>query len=266
MHAQDLFDETYLALLANKARSSLTILGIVIGIASVIAMIAIGQGSQSNIQSSIQSLGSNLVLVMPGAQRGVGMQVSQGRGSAQTLTQGDAEAIAAEISLAAAVAPELSGRYQVTAKGTNTNTSVVGTNADYTSIRNVEIDLGSFISDQNVKNKSKVVVLGPTVRDDIFGEGVNPVGQTIRIKQIEFKVIGVTKAKGGTGFSNQDDMLFVPISTAQQFLSGSDKVSTISVQAKDQKSMTNLQEEITALLLERHNISDPSAADFSTLN
>ena len=266
MTVQDLFEETYLALLANKARSSLTILGIVIGIASVIAMIAIGQGSQSSIQSSIQSLGSNLVLVMPGTQRGVGTQVSQGRGSAQTLTQGDADAIATEISLAAAVAPELSGRYQVTAKGTNTNTSVMGTNANYTGIRNVEVDLGSFVTEQHVKNKSKVVVLGPTVRDDIFGEDVNPLGQTIRIKQIEFKVIGVTKAKGGTGFSNQDDMLFVPISTAQQFLSGSDKVSTISVQAQDQKSMEVLQEQITTLLLGRHNIADATAADFSTLN
>lgn len=266
MTAHDLFEETYLALLANKARSSLTILGIVIGIASVIAMIAIGQGSQSNIQSSIQSLGSNLVLVMPGTQRGVGMQVSQGRGSAQTLTQGDADAIANEVSLAEAVAPELSGRYQVSAKGSNTNTSVMGTNANYTGIRNVEVDSGNFITDQHVKNKSKVVVLGPTVRDDIFGEGINPVGQTIRIKQIEFKVIGVTKTKGGTGFSNQDDMLFVPISTAQQFLSGSDTVSTISVQAQDQKSMEALQAQITALLLDRHNISDVTAADFSTLN
>ncbi|MFA6253026.1 MAG: ABC transporter permease [Patescibacteria group bacterium] len=266
MTAHDLFEETYLALLANKARSSLTILGIVIGIASVIAMIAIGQGSQNNIQSSIQSLGSNLVLVMPGTQRGAGTQVSQGRGSAQTLTQGDADAIAEEISLAAAVAPELSGRYQVTAKGTNTNTSVMGTNSNYTGIRNVEVDSGSFVTEQHVKNKSKVVVLGPTVRDDIFGEGVNPVGQTIRIKQIEFKVIGVTKAKGGTGFSNQDDMIFVPISTAQQFLSGSDKVSTISVQAQDQKSMEPLQEQITTLLLERHNIADSASADFSTLN
>ena len=266
MKTQDIFDETYLALLANKARSSLTVLGIVIGIASVIAMIAIGQGSQSNIQSSIQSLGSNLILVMPGAQRGVGMQVSQGRGSAQTLTQADADAISQEISLAQAVAPELSGRYQVAAKGTNTNTSVVGTNTNYPSIRNVEIGLGTFISDQNLKNKSKVAVLGPTVRDDIFGTDANPVGQTIRIKQIDFKVIGVTKAKGGTGFSNQDDMIFVPISTAQQFLSGSDKVSTISVQAKDQKSMETMQTQITNLLLTRHNISDPAAADFSTLN
>lgn len=266
MKTQDLFDETYLALLANKARSSLTVLGIVIGIASVIAMIAIGQGSQNNIQSSIQSLGSNLVLVMPGAQRGVGMQVSQGRGSAQTLTQADADAISQEISLAQAVAPELSGRYQVSVKGANTNTSVIGTNSVYPSIRNVDINLGFFITDQHLKNKSKVAVLGPAVRDDIFGVDVNPVGQTIRIKQIDFKVIGVTKAKGGTGFSNQDDMIFVPISTAQQFLSGSDKVGTISVQAKDQKSMETMQAQITKLLLSRHNISDPTLADFSTLN
>ncbi|MFA5126821.1 MAG: ABC transporter permease [Patescibacteria group bacterium] len=266
MRSSDIFEETYLALLANKVRSVLTILGIVIGIASVIAMIAIGQGSQGTIQSSIQSLGSNLILVMPGMQRGVGTQISQGRGSAQTLTLEDAYAIRDEVDSVEAVAPELSGRYQVTAKGTNTNTSIVGTTSSYPSIRNVEIDSGLFISDQNVGSMSKVAVLGPTTRDDVFGEGVDPVGQTIRINQIDFKVIGITKVKGGSGFSNQDDMIFVPITTAQQFLAGNDRVSTISVQATDQSVMMQMQSDITSLLLSRHNISDSTLADFSTLN
>lgn len=266
MKTSDLFEETYLALIANKARSGLTILGIIIGIGSVIAMIAIGQGSQNTIQASIQSLGSNLILVMPGMQRGIGMQVSQGRGSAQTLTQEDANAISNNITLAQEVAPELSGRYQVTAKGTNTNTSVVGTTASYLAVRNVEISEGIFISDQNIKSLAKVAVLGPTVRDDIFGADSNPVGQTIRVKRINFKVIGVTQTKGGSGFSNQDDMIFIPLSTAQQFLTGSSYVSTISVQAIDENSMAEMQQQITALLLARHNISDPTMADFSTLN
>ena len=117
MIISDLFQETYSALLSNKVRSGLTILGIVIGIGSVIAMVSVGQGASSSIQSSIQSIGSNLVMIMPGAQRGVGMQVSSGRGSAQTLKQDDADAIQKEITLAKAVAPELSGRYQITAKG-----------------------------------------------------------------------------------------------------------------------------------------------------
>jgi putative ABC transport system permease protein len=264
MKIADLFEEIFFALFSNKARSGLTILGIVIGVGSVIAMIAIGQGSQSSIQSNIQSLGSNLVQVMPGTQRSSG--VSSGWGSSQTLTNEDAEAIATEISLANAVAPEISGRYQITAKGTNTNTQVVGTVSAYPGVRNVEIDFGSFISDQNVKSLSKVTVLGPGVRDDLFGEGADPVGQTVRIKGIEFKVIGVTKTKGGSGFGSQDDMIFIPLSSAQKFLVGKSYVSTINIQAQDAESMTALQEEVTSLLLARHNISDPESADFRIMN
>lgn len=266
MIISDLFQETSSALLSNKARSGLTILGIVIGIGSVIAMVSVGQGAQSSIESSIQSIGSNLVMIMPGAQRGIGMQISSGRGSAQTLKQDDADAIQKEITLAKAVAPELSSRYQVTAKGKNTNTSVLGTTAVYPEVRNVQIDTGSFISDQNIRSMSKVAVIGPSARDDLFGENTNPIGQTIRIKKVDFKIIGVAKAKGGSGFSNQDDMIFIPLSTAQHFLAGSDYVSTISVQAIDQNSMTAMQEQITSLLLSRHNISNPQLADFSIMN
>ena len=262
----DLLEETYLAIFANKVRSGLTILGIVIGIGSVIAMISIGQGAQGMIESSIQSLGSNLVIIMPGAQQTTGFQASTGRGSAQTLTKEDADAIQNEVSLVEAVAPEVSGRYQITAKGTNTNTQVVGTTALYPTVRNIEIAEGSFISDYNEKSMSKVAVLGPTVRDDLFGQDSNPTGQTIRIKKIDFKVIGVTKTKGGTGFSNQDDIIFIPLSAAQQFFTGKDYVTSISAQAINQESMTAMQEEITSLLLARHNISNPQLADFSTLN
>ncbi len=266
MTTADLFEETYSALSANKVRSGLTVLGIIIGISSVIAMISIGQGAQSSIQSSIQSIGSNLILVTPGAQRGPGVQVSAGRGSARTLTQADADALGKELSGVKAQAPELSGRYQITSKGKNTNTSVVGTVTAYPSVRNVEIDQGSFITDQHVQSISKVAVLGPTTRDDLFGEGADAVGQTIRIKNIEFKVIGITKVKGGTGFGSQDDMIFIPLSSAQRFLAGDQYVSTISVQAPDAASMSFLQQQITDLLLARHHISNPQAADFSTLN
>jgi len=262
----DLFKETYSALLVNKARSGLTVLGIVIGIGSVIAMISIGQGASGTIESSIQSLGSNLIMVTPGAQTGTGVQVSSGRGSAQSLNTSDAEAIMNEMYYVQAVAPELSGRYQVTAKGTNTNTQIIGTTSAYPSVRNVEVELGSFISDQNVTGISKVAVLGPTTRDDLFGEDVDAVGQTIRIKGMEFKVIGITEAKGGSGFGSQDDMIYIPLTTAQKFLAGKDYLTTISVQAVSQESMTFLQEEITSLLLARHNISDPELADFSIMN
>lgn len=266
MKIQDLIEEIFFALLANKARSFLTILGIVIGIGSVIVMIAIGQRSQSKITSSIESLGANLIVVSPGTQRGFGMMVSGGRGSAQSLTIDDAEAIKNELSLVKAIEPEVSSRYQVLAKGTNTNVSVVGTNNDYLLVRNMQIGEGSFISEQDLKNKSKIAILGTTVRDDLFGENAEAVGQTIRINGIEFKVAGITIAKGGNTMNSQDNMVFIPITTAQQYLSGSKYVSSIYVSAIDQKSMTILQEQITSLLLERHNISDPDSADFSTTN
>ncbi len=269
MKISDLFEETYFALLANKARSGLTILGIVIGIGSVIAMIAIGQGSQNSIASNIESLGSNLIVVMPGMQRGVGMQVSQGRGSATTLTLEDSKAIASEISLVKAVSPEVSSRQQVKAKTNNTNTSIVGVMPEYLSVRNVQIDQGSFITNQQVDSMSRVAVLGPSVVDDLFGEDIEAsdvIGKTVRFKNMDFKVVGVTKEKGGTGFGSQDDMIFIPLSTAQQFLTGSKNVSNIYVQAVNQNSMTELQTEITTLLLSRHNISDSSSADFSTIN
>jgi len=266
MRTSDLFDETFTALSSNKARSGLTILGIVIGISSVIAMVSIGQGAQNTIQSSIQSIGSNLILVTPGQQRGPGVQVSAGRGSARSLTQADADAIVQSITSADAVAPEISGRYQVTSKGKNTNTSIVGTVGSYPYVRNLTIDSGSFITDQNVRSLSKVAVIGPTARDDLFGTDADPLGQTIRIKNIEFKIIGLTKSKGASGFGSQDDMIFVPLSTAQRYLAGDEYVSTISVHASDASAMTELQTQITTLLLERHKIVDPTLADFSVMN
>ena len=262
----DIAQETYSALSSNKVRSGLTMLGIIIGISSVIAMVSIGQGAQTTIQSSIQSIGSNLITVSPGVQRGVGTQISGGQGSAKSLTQADADAITKEIALAKTVSPELSGRYQIVSKGKNTNTSVLGSTPAYPTVRNVEIDEGSFITDQNLKSLSKVAVLGPTTRDSLFGEGASVIGQTIRIKNIEFKVIGVTKVKGGSGFSNQDDIIFIPLTTAQRYFVGDQYVTSISIQAQDAESMTQLQQDVTALLLDRHNIKDETLADFSIFN
>jgi len=264
----DTISETLTALLSNKVRSGLTILGIVIGIFSVIAMLAIGQGAQSSVASSIQSIGSNLVIVMPGAQKGVGQAVSTGRGNAKTLTMEDATAIA-QISTAKAVSPEVSARAQVIYKGLNTNTSITGVEPAYMTVRNTDVSDGDFISDVNVSSGAKVAVLGPTTRDDLFGVGADPtsvIGQTIKIKQIEFKVIGIAKSKGGSGFSNPDDAIYIPVTTAQRFLSGNQYVSDISVSAIDSNSTADLQQSITDLLLTRHHISDPANADFSTLN
>ncbi len=264
MMLSDLAYETYSAVTINKARTGLTILGIVIGIASVITMVSIGQGAQQTIESSIQAIGSNLIMVTPGAQRG--LQVSSGRGSAQSLTLGDSTAIEKEISGVKAVAPEVSRRYQITAKGKNTNTQVIGTTNGYASARNIEVDLGTFIADQQVKSRYKVAVIGPTTRDDLFGENANSIGQTIRINKIDFKVIGITKAKGGSAGGSQDDVIYIPITTATQFLAGSEYLSTINIQAIDQESLSTVQGAVTNLLLARHKISNPQLADFSTLN
>ncbi len=266
MKFSDIAHETYSALSANKIRSGLTILGIVIGISSVIAMVSIGTGAKNSISSSIESLGSNLLQVTPGAQRGQGFAASSGRGSARTLTQADADAIRS-VADVVAVDPQVQGRYQVTAKGTNTNTSVIGVSAAYPEVRSVAVFEGVFFSDSQNLSASKVAVLGPTVRDDLFGAGAEGVvGQVVRINGIEFKVIGITETKGGTGFTNQDDQAFIPVRSMQRYLTGGQYLTTIAVQAADSERMTQVQEEITALLRERHKIAEDEEADFSIFN
>jgi putative ABC transport system permease protein len=265
----DTLHETYAALSANKTRSGLTMLGIIIGISSVIALVSIGQGATSSIQSSINALGSNLLLISPGAARTQGFAASAGRGGAKSLTTDDMDAILSQVADVSAVAGEVSGRYQITAKGTNTNTTVNGITASYPSVRNLSVAEGSFISDQQNSSAAKVAVIGPTTMADLFGEDAQPadaVGQSIRIKGQEFKVIGVTVAKGGTGFQNQDDIIYIPQLTASRYLAGSKYLTTIDVQAASSKVMAQAQADITALLLDRHHISDAAAADFSVLN
>ncbi len=265
MMIRDVLTETYAALSGNKARSGLTMLGIVIGISSVIALVGVGQGATSSVTSSIANLGTNLLTISPGASRNAG-PVSGGFGSATTLTQADATAIKSEISDVSAVAVELSRRYQVTYKGNNTNTQVIGTEASYAGIRNVTLSTGAFITDQQNKDYAKVAVIGPTVRDDLFGVDADAIGMTIKINKIQFKVIGVTASKGGSGFNNTDQYIYVPVSSAQRFLAGKTSISSIDVQAANQKVMSTAKQEITTLLLSRHNITDSTSADFTVVN
>ena len=267
MTTKDIIHETVSALTANKVRTSLTMLGIIIGISSVITMVSIGQGAQSSIQSSIQSIGSNLIIVSPGATRSFGYGASSGRGAAKTLKVDDVTAISQEVQNIGALSPEISSRYQVTAKGTNSNTTVTGVEPAYATVHNVTVNDGEFISDQDISSRSKVAVIGPTTSDDLFGTGAEAVGQTIRVNGMEFKVVGVTKSKGGTGFGNQDDMVYIPFTSAQLFLLGdSTYVTSLSISATDSTVMTQVQADITSLLLTRHKISNPTNADFNVLN
>ncbi len=268
MTIPDLMHETQSALLGNKVRTSLTMLGIVIGIASVISMLAIGNGSSASIQQSIQSIGSNLVVISPGAQRTPGSTVSAGRGTANTLTMDDSTALSQEITSAEAVAPDVTIRgKQVVAGGLNTNTTIIGTIPTYLQVRNFSIADGTFFTDDDVTNLNRVAVLGPTTVSDLFATGTEPVGQTILIAGNIYTVIGVTKAKGGsTGFSNPDDAVYIPITVAQQYLTGNKYVSEISIEAQNANLVTDVQNQATSILLARHNISNPANADFSTLN
>lgn len=265
----DTLEETFLALSSNRARTGLTILGIVIGISSVIVMVSVGQGATGSIQASIESTGSNLLMITPGAVRNIGYSVRSAGGTAQSLSLDDANAIVQQVSSVQYMAPEVSGRYQVVFRGNNTNTSVMGTSDTYPQVRNLTIDQGDFITTQDVDNASKVAVIGPTVVTDLFGVDAvasDAIGETIKINKIEFKVVGVTKAKGGSGFQNQDDRIYIPYTVSQRYLSGNKYLSEIDLQIKSPSQMTSAQNDITSLLLAQHNIADPTLADFTIQN
>jgi putative ABC transport system permease protein len=268
MRIDDVVEETAFSVSSNKVRSALTILGIVVGIASVIVMVAIGQGAQASITNSIAQAGSNLIMVMPGfgGGGGGGGGVRGARGTALSLTEGDAQAISGQVSGVAGVSQERSSRQQVIAGANNTNTSIMGATPVYEAVHSIQIAEGSFISADNVASVARVAVLGPTTRDDLFGVGANAIGQRVRINGIDFRVIGVTVAKGGSGFNNQDDIIYAPLTTVQQLLVGDSHLSQISVQAANANDMTSVQDQITTLLLSRHKISDPTAADFNVLS
>ena len=268
MLARDLSSEIYAALTVNKSRSGLTVLGIVIGIASVIIMVAIGRGAQDSIQASIQSIGSNLLMVRPGAERDRGSSVVGAQGSAQSLKWEDVEALRSEVTSIEAVAPEVSARNkQVTAAGKNTNTSVTGVTEEYATVRNVNIAEGVFITAGQVRTLAKVAVIGPDVATAIFGEGASSsIGKKLRIAETDFTVIGVTVPRGGTGFGSSDDVIYIPISTAQQFFTGNEYLSNINIQVKNDADMNTASDAVKTTLLASHRIIDATRADFSIMN
>ena len=263
MNFYDIFHETYSALSANKIRSGLTILGIVIGIGSVIAMVSIGEGAKAQIQTSIEGLGSNLLTILPGVvQPGRGI-VSSGRGGAQTLTNEDAKIIT-EIDGVAAVSPEVSRRFQIVASsGNNTNTTVTGIESPYIFIRNLTLATGSFLGENAIRGLGREAVLGATVAKDLFGENTDPVGEFVRINKVNFRVVGVLNTKGGVGFSGPDDMILVPLSTMQKILAGVDYLSTISVSVADKNRMNEIRDNVNYALAEKHRVDEP---DFSIIS
>ena len=263
MEYAEIIAEALGTLAVNKLRTTLATLGIVIGIGSVIALVSLGQSSQKAIQSQIQSLESNLLTVIPGSQNS-GF-VRGAAGGATTLTYEDAQAIqtSSQITAVKNVSPEFSRRAQATAGKQNTNTQILGVTPAYAEVRKVSLSQGSFISFRDVQEMSKVAVLGPQAAADLFGSGSNPVGQTVRVSNQSFRIIGVTVSKGGSGFQNQDDLIFVPLTTAQKQLFGSNSLSSVSVEARDENKMVEAQDQVGYLLLSRHKLKDPSLADFT---
>ncbi|MDP3794102.1 MAG: ABC transporter permease [Candidatus Uhrbacteria bacterium] len=253
-----------MALGTNKVRSGLTMLGIVIGISSVIAMVSIGQGAQGAIQSSIQGLGSNLLTIIPGIlQPGRGI-VSSGRGAAQTLKNDDVSALRS-VQGVASVSPELNRRFQITSSaGNNTNSTVIGVSPEYLTVRNVTIENGSFITDLHFNSLGRVAVLGPTAAQDLFGDA-DPIGKTIRINQMNVQIIGVLQAKGSAGFFNPDDTVFVPLTMMQRILAGVDYLSTIAVSVEHKDLMPQVKDEATSVLAVKHRV-DPQNPDFSIVS
>lgn len=262
MRIHDLYQETRTSLLANISRTFLTVLGIVIGIASVIIMLSIGQGAQESISSTINSLGSNVLTVRAGGGGGGPGQVSTGESIA--LTTKDSDAIEG-LSLVKAVAPTVQTRSQVVAGSRNSNGNIFGVTPSYAEVSSIKMSEGNFITDAQNRAYSKVVVLGPTAASNLFGTD-DPVGKQVKIKTNSYTVVGITVAKGGSGFTNQDENIYMPLNTTMQYLTGGNSVGSIAVSAETADDMTPLQTSLTNLLLARHHITDPDLADFRIFN
>jgi putative ABC transport system permease protein len=250
------------SLTANKMRSGLTILGIVIGVAAVIAMVSIGRGAQNTITGSIQGIGTNLIFVLRGG-------TSDNVRNPQPLTLGDAQAMADPFQAPSVigVAPELRGQVKVTFGGQSTTTSLEGVTPDYARVRNTSVSEGQFISEEQILGRSSVVLLGQDVADKLFGRKQGLVGETVRIEGQPFRVSGVLASKGGSGFSNEDDRVIVPLSTAQTRLlrrANRDQVDMIQVEAASASSVTQAQAEISQILRTRHRTAI-GADDFTIL-
>ena len=277
MKLLDSFRSALQSIVVNKLRSSLTMLGVIIGVAAVIAMVAVGNGAAVQVQSTVLTLGSNLVTVTPGAQSDAGLR---GAGApAQSLTLDDMKAIQDQLgpTIKAVEAEQNAGKWQVVAGTTNWNTTVVGVTEQYPTVRDWTLQSGDFFTASDLRLYAQVAVLGATTAEALFGDA-DPVGQTVQLRQVfgganararilNFRVIGVLEAKGSTFGFSRDDQILVPTTTAQHVLTGRTKVvNAIIVKAASSDEMANTTEDVTTILLARHKISDPQAADFTVTN
>jgi putative ABC transport system permease protein len=251
------------SLLANKLRTFLAMLGIIIGVAAVISMLALGSGARKVMADTFASMGSNLLIIQP-AQRGTQGVVT---GTQQTLKEADALAVAQEVDGVAAVAPSVNSSFQIKYMNRNARSLVFGTSPNYFAIRNTEIapGKGQIFNDNEVSRNLRLAVIGPTVVENLFGQN-DPIGQMIKVKGINFKVIGVTKSKGNQGWMNSDDRVFIPYTTAMKQLLGVDHLREINVQVKDDYDMKDVQDKITALMRKRHKVQEGAPDDVNIIN
>ena len=258
---------SYRALRVNKMRSALTMLGIIIGVGAVITMLAVGTGAKKTLGEQLASIGSNLIMIVPGSTTAGGVRM--GAGTQSTLSIGDAEAIQKESPAVLYVAPVLSGVAQVVYGNQNWSTGISGTTTNMLYVRDWPLMAGRPFTDEEVRSAAKVCLLGQTVVDSLFG-GINPIGQIIRIKNVPFTVIGILEAKGqDPGGRDQDDTIYVPVTTAQKKLFGTafpGMVRIIMVKAKSAEDLAEAETQINELLRQRHRIGPKQEDDFTVRN
>lgn len=267
MDYAELIQESTQSLAVNKVRTFLAVLGVVIGIGSVIALISLGQSSQANIENQIEALGTNLLTIRPGfvtSREGV----RGGFGEADSLTLKDAQALSTDPSMTAvaAVAPVVTNNSQLVAGRQNSRASIYGVTPDYLKVNNLQLNSGTFISANHLAGMMRVVVLGSTLVTDLFGDNTSPVGKSLRLNNQTFTVIGTLSSLGGSGPFSQDEIAYVPLTTAQSVLFGNQALSSINVMANSAAEMELAKNQINNLLLSRHQIKTPEQADFRIMS
>ena len=267
IEVKTIFKISVRAIEANKMRSVLTSLGIIIGVVAVIVMLAIGNGAQISLQNEMRSMGTNLIMIRSGSSTSGGARM--GHGSQPTLKNGDADAIQEKISSVHLAVPVVNDSGQIVYGNANWATNIVGTDNRYFEIKEWELAYGRFFSETDIRSANKVVILGQTVAKELFGD-IDPLGKTIRIKGIPFVVIGTLIARGQSGpGQDQDDMVYMPLSTVQKKVSGSqfpDMVNMLMLQTYNAEDTYTSQEEISALLRQRHNLGINKDDDFTIMN